>query len=151
MHLETTVNIKLELLNKLNNASTSLKMSKNQLAAILLGRAMKINKQAIRMFCRVRYQRSDNNTRWHKLHVILKHDVYERCLDLRKLRKMSVSLILACAIEEFLDEIIRSFTKNGKMPDNYGSFYAIISDFIEGVCFFTIYHGIPPTLSQQKL
>ena len=144
MYLETTVNIKLELLNKLNNASTSLKMSRSQLAALLLGKAMKINKQAIKMFCRVKYQRSDNDTCWHKLHIVLKHDVYERCLDARKLRKMSVSLILACAIEELLDEIIRNFSVNGKLSDNYGSFYAIISDFVEGVCFFTIYHGLPP-------
>ena len=144
MYLETTVNIKQELLNKLNDASISLKISRSRLIAILLGKAMKINKHSIKMFHRVKYQKSDKETCWHHLHIVLKHDVYERCLDTRKLRKMSVSFILDCAIEELLDEIIRSFIGNGKLSDNYGSFYAIISDFVEGICYFTIYHGLPP-------
>jgi len=65
-------------------------------------------------------------------------------VDLRKVRKLSVSFIVALAIREYLDEIIRELSKKKIITDNYHHSYIFIANIYNGICSFTTFWGVPP-------
>jgi hypothetical protein len=54
-----------------------------------------------------RYQPSQKDSHWISFHLSLSENDYEHLTDLRKFLKMSVSLMLALAVEEFASERLR--------------------------------------------
>jgi len=62
---------------------------------------------------RIKFQSRHNHGVWRTLHIQIRPNDYECMLDLRKLLKMSVSHILAYAINRYLDKLIKS-----KITDN---------------------------------
>ncbi len=145
MLIETTINIRREVLEKIRDAASSANKSKSEIISILLVMFSKGCSQKAIMFSTVRYQQSIYQSSFHRLHVVIKHDIYEKCLDMRKLLKMSVSYILACAVERYLKEIIKSSNeiKDKEITDNYYSNYTFISKYYNGVYSYTIYWGVP--------
>ncbi len=142
-NIETTINIKSEILKKISDASFALSISINKLIRILIIRMAHNKTLKLKMFTSVKYQGAGKNIIWHKLHVSLTTDVYEKALDLRKVLKMSVSFIIAKAVENILDEIITGFLKTNK-TDNYFRNYVFIPNFNNGVLYFTIFWEYPP-------
>jgi hypothetical protein len=68
----------------------------------------------------------------------------EYFLDLRKLMKMSVSLILAYAVEKFLDTIMsRNNTDNNRYRN-----YLIIREIIDNITRWTFIWGFPPNIEK---
>ncbi len=95
------------------------------------------------MFTSVKYQDTGKDIKWHRLHVSLSTDIYEKALDLRKVLKMSVSFIIAKAVENILNDIINDFLKTNK-TDNYFRNYIFIPNYHDGVLYFTIFWQYPP-------
>ncbi len=77
------------------------------------------NKELIRSS--VKYQSHLTNP--SVIHYEIDSDIYEACLDLRKLNKLSVSKMINDGIKEFLDVILSSdYTRKSKsthIPDNH--------------------------------
>lgn len=69
-------------------------------------------------------------------------------IDLRKVCKRSVSLLVDIAIESYLSEVIEGFTGKDKCGmDNYPyHHYVIIGETIENVVCWRIYWGFPENL-----
>ncbi len=87
----------------------------------------------------VRYQEKRNTKEWHTFHVRLRMDDYEYFLDLRKLLKMSVSLILAYAVEKFLDEVLKN-----SISDNYRyKNYTVIREVVDNIISWKFIWGFP--------
>ncbi len=153
MLIETTVNIRSEVLEKISDAASSDNISKSEIISILLVMFSKGCSKRSKMFSTVRYQQANSHRSFHKLHVLIRHDIYEKCIDMRKLLKMSVSYILACAVERYLKEIIISSNeiKDKKITDNYYSNYIFISKWHDdGVYSYTIYWGMPDKKTIMK-
>jgi len=90
----------------------------------------------------VLYQERRPKHKWKRVHLSLRRDEYEYCIDLRKVKKLSVSFIIAIAIEQFLDDLISKIENN---PDNYRyRNYIIICKTVNNVTNINIYWGIPP-------
>lgn len=153
MHVETTMNIRREVLDKITDAASSVNLSKSEIISIILVRFSKGCNNKSRIFSTVRYQQASSTRSFHRLHVVISNDIYEKCLDMRKLLKMSVSYILACAVEKYLEEIIKSSNeiKDKRITDNYYSNYIIISKYHDdGIYSYTIFWGFPNKKTLMK-
>jgi predicted small secreted protein len=137
----TTVNLDLSLLQELSATAGRIKISKSELVSRLIIMFMKKNNMKIRMFQRVIYQERKLESSWHRLHINIKPQVYEYCLDLRKLYKMSVSNIIAYALKNFLFGV-EADIKTGR-TDNYCLSYVFYLNVNNDVFSFTLFWDLP--------
>lgn len=110
MAIATTVHVHTEILAIISALSARMGKKRNEIVIMLLKRIMSGKVAIVTTGNAVRYQGRDLSGSWWILHVRLNDDEYEFFTDMRKLYKMSVSLLLACAA--------RSFSWNG-VSDNY--------------------------------
>lgn len=143
--METTLNIHVTILKQITRAAESWGISCSEAITMLVKKVMSENYTTLSMGRMVKYQQKDNPERWHTFHLNLREDDYEYFLDLRKLRKMSVSLILAYAVEKYLskrEKII--FTDNYRFVN-----YVIIKEMVDDVICWRFFWGYPPTLERH--
>jgi hypothetical protein len=142
--IKTTINIRIELLERLNDASNVVGKSRTYLVKALLARFARKHRRMISAWSQIQYQEKCPKDKWHHLHVALKPVEYEYCIDLKKACKLSVSRIVAYSIEQLLDELLCALQKKG---DNYRYSNYVFSCFqIKGVVCWLFCWGIPPEL-----
>ncbi len=110
---ETTINIDKEVYRKLTDAAGRRGVSRSRLIAMLLEHLVWKDKIPESVRGTVQYQESRPKENWVKLHLVLPNHVHDFFDDVRKLWKLSVSYLVALAVEKFLadlnEEIIRTF------------------------------------------
>ena len=142
MKIETTINIDVEMLERIMDVAEHTGVSVRSLISAMLRAYMEGSRIKHSAFTRVCYQERRDSDRWKRLHLSLMGDEYEYCLDLRKVCKMSVSFLVAYAIEHFLEELIG---RHGKNIDSYRyQNYTIMKFKVKNVIGWLIYWGIPP-------
>ena len=142
--IDTTVNIWPDLFDALEDASRWAGVARREMISSLLNMVSRRERRSFRCWMRVRYQKRDGMHPWRRIHVRFRDDEYEFALDLRKVRKMSVSFLLSYAIEKYLVEIRG---ESGGYTDNYHyRNYAILNIFIEDVSCWIFCWGIPPKI-----
>ena len=151
--LSTTINIKKEIFIKITKTAIFLKKSRCEIITLLLMRVMRDHQKIMNEFVTVKYQPDADKKKWHCFHIRFKHDEYEFFIDLRKVCKCSVSLLVAIAVDRYIDELIKNFQKgvdNNTLFSNY-IFRRII---VEGIYCWHFYWGYPTehikTLRLQK-
>lgn len=92
-----------------------------EIVRMLLWRAVKRSGRRFAPLERLRHQKRSVRRNGRVVHVSLPPELYEMCMDLRKLFKCSVSLVLAEEIEKYLDE-----ASSDQKMDKYVRTYAII-------------------------
>ena len=146
MSIETTINTTKDIAEELLNASIKAGVSQSYIIVTLLKRAMGDSYRLTRSFSPVKYQKRNPLEIWHKLHIQLNEYEYEYCLDMRKLFKMSVSLIVSYAVKRYLKEILNKLfdTNKRKITDNYPpNNYILIREVVDSVICWRIYWGLP--------
>ncbi len=142
--METTLYVHVDTLAHINKAALALGTSRSKIVKILLKKAMKNIPDPGRMGKLVKYQPRSSRENWHRFHIQLRIDDYEYLLDLRKLLKMSVSSILAYALQKYGDEVI-----NTKKTDNYlYRNYLIMREVIDGIICWRFIWGYPPRIER---
>ncbi len=140
--METTLNVHIGVLKQITRASESKGIPRSEMIIILIKKVMNENWETSNMGRMVKYQQKSSLENWHTFHLNLREDDYEYFLDLRKLLKMSVSLILAYAVEKYLinfEEI--------NITDNYRfRNYVIVKEIVDGIICWRHYWGYPPNL-----
>ena len=145
--METTLNIHKDILGKISEAAISRDISSSLMISMLMQKVMGENIRYMRMGRPVRYQKRCRKEEWHKFHVKLRGDEYEYFHDLKRLLKMSVSLILAYAVRRYLLDVI-----NEKSTDNYRYFfrnYVVIREIIDNIVCWKHFWGYPPHIEQH--
>ena len=145
--METTMNIRLDILEKIKEAAIAKGISCSRMISILMQKVMGEDIQYVRMGRLVQYQKKRRKEEWHKFHVTWREDEYEYYTDLRKMLKRSVSLILAYAVKRYLQEII-----NDKSTDNYRSQYrnyVVVRENIGNIICWKLIWGYPPNIEQH--
>ena len=141
MLIPTTLHVHKTILDKLDNGAIVIGISRNSIIKLLIQRIMKDNRRMLKANSRVRYQAKDLKKNWKRINITFNEYEYEYCLDLRKFYKMSVSLILAFAVLQYLYEILKS----GKSTNNYCFHnYIFVREIVDNVICWQIYWGIPP-------
>ncbi|HPA71666.1 MAG TPA: hypothetical protein PKY31_05335 [Spirochaetota bacterium] len=147
--IDTTVNIRPDLLGALEDASRRAGVARREMISSLLNMVSRRERRSFRCWVRVRYQKMEGERPWRRIHMRFRDDEYEFALDLRKVRKMSVSFLLSYAIEKYLSEI---HGESGEYTDNYRyRNYAILNIFIEDVSCWIFCWGIPPKIPRYRL
>ena len=142
--METTLNIHAHILEKISLAARSRGMSRSEMIILLIKKAMDDIPDPARIGRMVRYQRRSMPTEWCTFHVQLRMDDYEFFLDLRKLLKMSVSLIITYAIKKYVKKskaII--YTDNNRYKN-----YAIIKERVDNIICWRLFWGYPPGIEK---
>ena len=94
-------------------------------------------------FSSVHYQDRDLPENWKVFHITLSSGEYELFLDLRKLLKMSVSLLVATALDEYLETLLAAGTLQDQGDRNTAPAYSFFEKETFG-CKMIIYSwGIP--------
>lgn len=142
--MKTTLNIRNDILLKITRAARSKGVSRSDMIVLLIKKAMDDISDPVRIGTMVQYQQRSRPDDWHTFHVRLRMDEYEYLLDLRKLLKMSVSLILAYVVKKFLGEIMKS-----NLSDNYQyKNYIVIKELIENIPCWKFIWGYPPNIEK---
>lgn len=144
MEKATTINIDQINLKRLTNASLELSVSKAALISALLNYMSRKNFIQFEAKIGIEYQPRSLVHKWHVFHLRLKRDEYDFFQDMRRICKMSISYIIAYAIQNYLDEVMKLFSVN---IDSYRYHnYAILQSTIGDVICWVIYWGIPVKL-----
>jgi hypothetical protein len=144
--MRTTINIQKKLFLKLENASETLNISKNEIVDLLLRKIIAANSFKSKAFETVRYQERDPEKNWHQLHVTFSPRLYETGLDSRKFFKYTVSYVVSFAIINYLDELINKIIKlnyNVEKVDNYPLDYIFVAKDFNNFQGFVIIWGVP--------
>ena len=142
--METTLNVHIDILTKITRAAQIKGISRSDLIILLIKKTMDAISDPVRIGTMVRYQKRMKADDWHTFHIRLRMDDYEYLLDLRKLLKMSVSLILAYAVEKYLGKLIK-----GNITDNYQyKNYIVIRELIGNIISWRFIWGLPPNLEK---
>ena len=142
--IETTINIHIDILGKINKISSANNISRNKVIKNLLKKVMHNELNNFSFNKCIKYQDSDSKQNWRKFHLLLDTDEYEFFLDLRKFFKMSVSAIVAFAVKKYYKEIMKF-----KKTDNYlFKNYIIIKETINNVLTWRLFWGYPEKMEK---
>ncbi len=143
MKIDTTINIRKEILDRIDQIAETSLVSRSRIVSLLLKRILREKAVASNRFSRVKYQKRDRNAAWKRPHVVLEYDLYEKSLDLRKLSKMSVSFILTVAYHRYLDKVMDDLRKGGESSSELRNYICIGRRFGK-VFSFTVFWDFPP-------
>lgn len=140
----TSINIHHKILQKINDLAVRLETSRRDIIIQLLMRIMRDHDRLRGNFQTVKYQSDDVRENWHCFHIRFKSDEYEFFIDLRKVCKCSVSLLVSLAVDLFMDELLYKKTMK-KNVDNYALFkhYVLRRVIADGIISWQIYWGFP--------
>ncbi len=147
MKIDTTINVKKEIIERIDMAAEECAVSRTRMVSLMLKRIMREKSADKNRFSRVKYQKRDKSVTWKRPHVYLEHDLYEKIVDARKLHKMSVSFILLVAYNRYFDLIVNEL-KNGEDTDRQLRNYICIAKRYREVFSYTVFWDFP---SEEEL
>ena len=140
--METTLNMHPAIYNKIHDTARAQGVSPSYVVITLMKKVMAGTDDPCRMGSMVRYQRMRPQGEWHIFHLRLQADEYECILDLRKVLKMSVSLLVANAVEKYLSGNIKII-----LSDNYFIInYFMVKESIGNDICYKFHWGFPAHL-----
>ena len=142
MTIKTTLNINRDILEEITIASHELSISRSDVIKMLLKTVMSDDINLAKIGHSVKYQKKGDKNTWHTFHIRLDVDEYEFFLDLRKFLKMSVSHILAYAVQKYLKSLSLVKTGDKKLFKNY----IFHTDIKDGFRYWQMIWGFPPNI-----
>jgi hypothetical protein len=150
--METTLNIHIDVLRQIADAARIRGVSRSEMIVYLLKKAMDYISNPGRFGTLVRYQERGRPEDWHAFHIKMRPDDYEYMLDLRKLLKMSVSLILARSVRRYIRKKEKAefmpLYKNKADKNRYKN-YVLIQETVSGVVCWKLLWGFPPNIENH--
>lgn len=127
MPLKTTINIKASKINKVFSIADQFNVSKSFIINSLMKMSFKSHSYKTRLLRKIQYQDklSSDTDYWKCLPISFQEDVYEKNLDMKKLFKLSSSLIISDAIDKYLEKLILQLEQKIQ-GDNYSSNYILL-------------------------
>ncbi len=143
--LDTTIRIGREVADRIDRVCESRGLSRACLVSALVRRVSRRLRPLPEERVRVKYQCRRAKSEWRCVHLALRPDEYEFFGDTRKVFRLSVSCIVAYAVEHLLDELLEEMADD---VDNYRYRNYLIARFMAGdvVCWIHCW-GIPPQIA----
>ncbi len=145
--MKTTINIRIDNLRKIELAAKSMGISRSKMIACLLKKVMEERNDSVTLGKMVKYQKKRKISDWRISHVNFREDEYEYFTDLRKILKMSLSLILSDAVSHYLG-------KEGRIDisDNYRFInYTVIREEVDTIIHWRYIWGYPDDIILQQV
>jgi hypothetical protein len=140
----TTINMRADVLTRIAKAAHVRGISRSEMIVILAKRIMNDLPYPAPVGMMVQYQKRIQPPNWRKFHLRVREDEYEYLLDLRKLLKMSVSLLISRAVEKYLGDILKWNDKDNYQFKNY----LIVKEVIDDVICWKLLWGYPPNIEK---
>ncbi len=96
-------------------------------------------------FTHVKY-RKRNTSKWRRLHLSLLYHEYEFLLDIKKLWKMSVALLIEYCIDNILIEFVESLLKEEHTYSYRFMHYTFDFSYVKNMPAYRCIWGIPPEM-----
>ncbi|HPL17929.1 MAG TPA: hypothetical protein PL180_14645 [Spirochaetota bacterium] len=143
--METTVNMRTDILQRISRAAALHGISRTGIIILIVKKMMKRLPDPDSAGSMVRYQADGKPDDWHAFHLRIRMDEYEYLLDLRKLFKMSVSLIIAYGVDRYLDKLMGDTgTDNNRFAN-----YMVIREIVDTIICWKLYWGYPHNISKH--
>jgi hypothetical protein len=142
MKIRTTANIDRKIAGRICEAAEICGISTHQLVHVLLKIMIKEKPLSFRFNRSVEYQSRRNKDQWKCFHLELSEAVYESCMDMRKLMKLSVSFLLNYVVEVYLERAVAEIM-DGSASDNYPDIYVIFTHHSPYKSTHTAFHTLP--------
>jgi len=149
MIIRTTITMAPRAKERISEAIDATGRTLSVLVTACMQRLMKEHHLHVMLDGRTRYrERGPVPKTWKRQHIGITSRDYEFFIDMRKVCKFSVSLLIDMAIEAHLSWVVRDITKNkGVNADNYPyQQYIIIGEIDGGAVCWRIYWGFPENL-----
>jgi hypothetical protein len=140
--IATSINMHVKTYAVLERAAVKLHTSRREVVVRALMRIMSKVDTFQGWFTSVKYQPDDAGLKWRCFPIKLKPDEYEFFTDLRKVCKCSVSLLVAIALEKYLDEVLDE-SRDGVYNNTLFKNYLIRRMYISGVVCWMLCWGYP--------
>jgi len=145
--IETTINMLDNVREAVDDAAIATGRTRSGVVVSLVRKVLKDHGFMTRFDQRVQYQDRDETAVWRKTRVALAERDYEMFLDGRKFFKRSVSLLVALAVERYLDKLVEMLLSDDydEDADNYPFPNYIIAKKMSGIVVgWHIFWGFPP-------
>lgn len=127
--ISTTLYVNIKTLIKIKTLAEMKNISTDKIITTLLRKTLFKYENKFKIYYPVKYQKKDPEKKWKRVHICFDGKDYELCTDMRKFYKLSVSLMLAYAVEEYLNDLL----EDDGIKDNYQTFsYGITSEAQKG-------------------
>ncbi len=128
--IKTSLNLKKSQVKKLIAVAKYNNTTISEIINCLANIALKRSNYKTKILRTTAYQENLSNCdTWHCQHVSFNGDIYEKCLDMRKFFKISVSLFISSAIDLYLKKLMKD-KMSLKDSDNYtGQYIVFFSKF----------------------
>ncbi len=143
--MRTTVNLNLYISNLITNAALLRNISDSEMIVILLKKVLVDLQQPIRMWRLVEYQKRRTHKDWKPVHVNYNENEYEYFMDLKKILKKSLSLIITQAAKKYL----KSINDEKKSYNNLCDVYIVAQEYINSTRCLKFLWGFPPQQEQH--
>lgn len=143
MTVDTTVVMNRAVRDALDRASRISGESVTALIVLAMKRTMAGRGGLPRAFQRVEYQ--ERGSEWRRRHISVWARDYEFFIDMRKVFKRSVSLLIALSVERHLDAILNELNIDSSMvSDNYlFQSYIMCEEVMDSCVCWKFFWGIP--------
>lgn len=145
MQFETTTCITAEHHELLNYYADIVGLSVSDLITSLIHYAVLCKKKNPRTFKSIQY-RKRNSKEWERIHLYIRYNEYEFLLDMKKMWKMSVALLIEYCIENVLDEFIRVLMREDDTYSYRFTNYTFKFQKVHGFQSYQIIWGLPPEI-----
>ncbi len=145
MQFETTTCITDEHHEILSNYADMFGLTVSDLITSLIHYAVLCEKKNLKTFKSIQY-RKRNKKKWKRLHLYLRYNEYEFLLDMKKMWKMSVALLIEYCIENVLNEFVKVLLREDDTYSYRFTCYTFKFEKLHGFHSYRIIWGLPPEL-----
>lgn len=147
MSIRTTIYVRSNVLKVLDDLSLETGYSRTKIIHLVLNMAKNDRNMLLNGISAVKYQKKDEDEKWHRFHISFNEGFYDLCIDFRKLYRRSLSLILALALKKYEQKIREA--KLIKKGDNYPSnSFILVKHELEDAVLFIHTWGIPEEMPE---
>jgi hypothetical protein len=142
----TTLNLDMKTMEKICRIASMHGLSKSIVVIKIIKRSLEHTAMMPRYASTVEYQRNELSGHWHCLHVTMSPREYEYITDIRKFFKMSVSLFVALAVEEYYKVYMEKLNDDGIMDNYLYLCHMLVVKTEQNVTTWKIYWGKPESM-----
>jgi hypothetical protein len=135
---ELTINIPVCHHRRLSEAARTVNCSVADVIVAVVRRLTPVKAVRIVPGRRIRYQ-ADSPDGWTVVHVPVADELYEKCLDLRRYLKCSVSLLVVEELARSLNSVLQDLVC-GEEDFSCGNFFSFTSAFTGNYFMYTVIH-----------
>ncbi len=148
MQFETTTCITHQNKELLEMYANKFNLTISDFITSLIHYAILCEKQKPKTFKKITYRKRKKGE-WERIHLYIRYHEYEFLLDMKKMWKMSVALLIEYCIENVLEEFVKRLLQEDDTYSYRFTAYTFKFEKIYGFHSYQIIWGLPPEIMER--